>query len=140
MKIACTSNSRKNDYANDDFITFHNVHVKNMFRTRSFNLFVNRQTRNYLRQFRLIRVAWAIIQRQRNDDTIHEDTKNRFTYYFRRFSNYFIENIKRKNARSIHLQIENDWQILFWLIRLTLTDEINTDWRGWHSLRKITFD
>jgi hypothetical protein len=31
-------------------------------------------------------------------------------------------------------------KLLFWLIRLALTDEADTDWRSWHSLRKITFD
>jgi hypothetical protein len=102
MKIACTNNSKKNDHANDDFITFHDVHVKNMLRTRSFDLFVSRQIRNHLRQFRLIRVAWAIEQRQRNDDTTHEDTKDRFAYRFRKLSSHFSENIERKNACLIH--------------------------------------
>jgi hypothetical protein len=72
-----------------------------MLRTRSFDLFVNRQIRNHLRQFRLIRVAWTIEQRQRNDDTIHEDTKNRSAYRFQKLSSHFFENIERKNARSI---------------------------------------
>jgi hypothetical protein len=93
---------KKIDYANNDFIAFHDVYVKSMFRTRSSDLFVNCQTRNHLRQFRLICVAWAIEQRQRNDDTIHENTKSRFAYRFRRFSNHFSENIERKNACSIH--------------------------------------
>jgi hypothetical protein len=82
MKITRTSNLKKNDHANDDFIASHNVHMKNMFRTRSFDLFVNRQISNHLRQSRLIRVARAIEQRQRNDDSIYEDTKNRSAYHF----------------------------------------------------------
>jgi hypothetical protein len=102
IKIARMSNSRKNDYVNDDFIAFYNVYVKNILRTRSFNLFVNRQINNYLRQSHLIRVAREIEQRQRNDDSIYEDTKNRSVYRFRRLSNHFFENIKRKNARLIY--------------------------------------
>ncbi len=29
-------------------------------------------------------------------------------------------------------------KIFFWLIKLTLTDEIDTDWRDWHWLTKLT--
>jgi hypothetical protein len=102
MKIARMNNLKKIDHANDDFIVFHDIHVKSMLCTRSFNIFVSRQTRNYLRQFRLIRVAWAIEQRQRNDNTIYENIKSRFTYRFRRFLSHFFENIKKENARLIH--------------------------------------
>jgi hypothetical protein len=76
--------------------------MKSMFRTRSFDLFVNRQINNHLRQLRLIRVARAIEQRQRNDDSIYENTKNRFAYRFRRFLSHFSKNIKKRNARSIY--------------------------------------
>jgi hypothetical protein len=102
MRIARTSNSEKDDHANDDFIASHDVHVRDMLRTRSSDLFVSRQARNYLRQLRLIRVASAIEQRQRNDDTTHEDTKSRSAYRLRGLSSHFSENIERENARSIH--------------------------------------
>jgi uncharacterized membrane protein YvbJ len=60
MKIAHTSDSKKNDYANADFLATHYVHMKNMFRARSFNLFVNHQTRNHLRKLNMMRVARTI--------------------------------------------------------------------------------
>ncbi len=45
-------------------------------------------------------------------------------------SRWFLSSAKPKTAGKIP----------FWLIRLALTDETDTDWRNWHSLRKITFD
>ncbi len=63
---------------------------------------LNCQTRNYLRQPRQIRVARVIEQRQRNDDTTHENTKSRSAYRLRKLSSHFSENIERRNARSIH--------------------------------------
>ncbi len=36
-------------------------------------------------------------------------------------------------------QPETAGKIPFWLIRLALADGADTGWRGWHSLRKITF-
>jgi hypothetical protein len=102
MRIARTSSSRKNDHANDDFIASHNVHMKSMFRTCSFDLFVNCQINNYLRQLCLIRVARTIKQRQRNDDSIYENIKNRFAYRFWKFLSHLFENIEKRNARSIY--------------------------------------
>ncbi len=73
-----------------------------MLRARSFNLFVNHQIRNYLQKFDLIRVAQTIEQRQRNDDSVYEDSENRFAYRFKEFSSHIFRNFERKNVYSIH--------------------------------------
>jgi hypothetical protein len=49
--------------------------MKSMLRARSFDLFVDYQTRNHLRKLSLIRVARTIEQRQRHDDSVYEDAK-----------------------------------------------------------------
>ncbi len=102
MKIAHTSDSKKNDHANADSFATHCVHMKSMLRARSFNLFVNHQTRNHLRKLNLIRVARTIEQRQRHDDSVNENAKNRFAYRLRRFSNHIVKNFQKRNACSVH--------------------------------------
>jgi hypothetical protein len=106
MKIARTSTLKKKIFANDDFITFYDVHVKNMLRTRSFNLFVNRQIRNHLRQLCLIRVVWTIEQRQWNDDTIYEDTKIASRIIFEDFRVISLKILKEEtHVQFIHLHL-----------------------------------
>jgi hypothetical protein len=102
MKIAHTSDSRKNDHANADSFATHCVHMKSMLRARAFDLFVNHQTRNHLRKLDLIRVAQTIEQRQRHDDSAHENAKNRFAHCLRRFSNHIAKDSEEKNACSAH--------------------------------------
>jgi hypothetical protein len=77
--------------------------MKNMLRARSFNLFVNHQVRNHLRKLNLIRVVRTIEQRQRHDDSVYEDAKNRFAHRFKRLSSHIIKDSEKKNAYSIHL-------------------------------------
>ncbi len=102
MKIAHTSDSKKNDHANADSFATHCVHMKSMLRARSFNLFVNHQTRNHLRKLNLIRVARTIEQRQRHDDSAYENAENRSAHRFRRLSNHIAKDFERKNACSAH--------------------------------------
>jgi hypothetical protein len=102
MKIAHTSDSKKNDHANVDFLATHDVHMKSMLRARSFDLFVSHQISNHLRKLNLIRVARTIEQRQRHDDSAYEDAKNRSAHRFKRLSSHIAKDSERRNAYSIH--------------------------------------
>jgi hypothetical protein len=102
MKIVYSSDSKENDYTNVDFFASHCVYMKSLFRACSFDLFVSHQIRNRLWKFCLIRVTRKIEQRQRNDNSTYEDSKNRFTHHFRRLSSHISENTERRNACSIH--------------------------------------
>jgi hypothetical protein len=51
----------------------------------------------------LIRVARTIEQRQRHDDSAHENAKNRFAHCFKKLSNHIAKDFEEKNACSIHL-------------------------------------
>ncbi len=102
MRIAHTSNSEKNDHANADFLATHCVHMRSMLRARSFDLFVSHQTCNHLRKLSLIRVARTIEQRQRHDDSIYKDAKNRSAHRLRRLSNHIAKDSEKKNAYSAH--------------------------------------
>jgi hypothetical protein len=106
MKIARMNDSEKNDHTNVDFFASHCVHIKSMLCARSFNLFVNHQTRNHWRKFDLIRVARTIEQRQRNDDSAYENAKNRSAHRFKELSSHISKNLKEEtHIQFIHLHL-----------------------------------
>ncbi len=102
MKIAHTNDLKKDDHANVDSFATHCVHMKSMFRARSFDLFVNHQIRNHLRKLNIICVARTIWQRQRHDDSAYENAKNRFAHRFKRLSSHVVKDFERKNSCSVH--------------------------------------
>ncbi len=131
MRIAHMSDSRKNDHANADSFATHCVHMKSMLRVRAFNLFVNHQIRNHLRKLNLIRVARTIEQRQRHDDSAHEDAENRSAHCLRRLSNHIAKDSEERNACSIH----SSSFISFASRRQRSIDKARTSYADWRFLQ-----
>jgi hypothetical protein len=102
MRIAHTSDSKKNDHANACSFATHCVYMKSMLRARSFDLFVNHRISNHLRKLNLIRVARTIEQRQRHDDSVYENAENRSAHRLKKLSSHIAKDFERRNAYSIY--------------------------------------